>query len=345
MHHQTRVDDGTLILKSVKPHKVYIGLTFTFIILWLIASIRDIGTDLEVYRSIYTDSNTNWAESYGIEPGYLLLNKVINALGFSEFVGLGIINLLSYGFIYATIRLYKNKIDIGISCLAFCCLYYFQSFDLVRIYLTAAFLLYTSKFLLKKEYLKYAACNAFAILFHYSSIAMFMPLGLLWIYNRNKRVFYICFILVTILMFKAASILSTIPIFERYQNYTSGGSMDNSIGLMQYLINFPILALTIYCHKLHIKSNIINIMWVYCLSSLLIGLLSYKILMLGRVLIYFNIIYLICIPYALRQIKYKSSVVYPYIYYGFVVYYFIRFYQYLSGYLVLDGIMPYKTIL
>lgn len=328
----------------IKYTRNYVALLISFILLFLLAIFRDVGTDLPMYRMIYDNSTNDWELFAGMEPGFLLLNSIIRLTGLSEFWGISIISFISYFLIYKTIYNNRHIINVGLSVLAFTALYYLQSFNLIRIYLAASFLLYTSKYLLIQKYKKYAICIFIAIWFHYSASVMLMPLALMYFYTKKKKLFYPILFISTIIIYYATSVLELIPTFSRYQRYLDAGTMENSIGFMQIAINIPIFILYFYARYKNFKSTYIEVLWVYGLTSLIFGLLSYKILMFGRALIYFNIIFLLCIPYIFNHLK-KNHDKYYYLIYGcYVVYLFIRFYQYLSEYLVLDGIMPYRMI-
>lgn len=322
----------------------YIGVTISFLLLWIFAIIRDVGYDLPMYRNIYNNAFTDEITSQDLEPGYICLNQAINILGFSEFWGIGIISFLSYFLVYKAIYDNRTKISVGLSVLAFTGLYYFQSYNLVRIYLTAAFLLYTSKYLFNFKYKKYAICIIIATAFHYSASAMLIPLGLFYIYKNKKSWFYPLLIISFFVLFFMTSILSNLPTFSRYEKYLSAGIQDNAIGMMHFVINVPILLLYFYVRQKNYKSSYIDVLWVYGLMSLIFGILGYRIVMLGRILIYFNIIFIISIPYTINCLKKHNDIFYYLIYGCYAVYIFLRFYIYLSTYLVLDAIMPYKII-
>lgn len=120
--------------------------------------------------------------------------------------------------------------------------------------------------------------------------------------------------------------------------------MKGGIGLFQIAINIPMIFLYLYSKPIIGETTILKIFFVYTLSAILIGILSYKILMLGRSLVYYNIIYILCIPYVLKQLKNIKSINYKLWYILFFIYLIWRFYQYLSEYLLLDGLMPFKFV-
>lgn len=322
----------------------FIGLLLSFIILLIFAAFRDVGADLQMYRMIYSRSLNDWNSSEGMEPGYLLLNAVIRFSGLNEFWGIGIISFISYFLIYKAIYDNRRIINVGLGVLAFTALYYLQSFNLIRIYLAAAFLLYTSKYLFKLEYKKYAICILVTIAIHYSSCLMFVPLFLFYIFTKKRKIFYITFLATCIIIYFATSIIDSLPIFSRYERYVADGTKDTNVGFMHFFINVPIFLLYFYAHHKKIKSTYLSVLWVYSLMSLTFGVLSYKILMFGRSLVYFNILFILCIPYVLNRLKRRHDQFYMLIYSIYVIYLMFRFIVYLYSYLASDGIMPYHMI-
>lgn len=322
----------------------YIGLLLSFILIFIIAAFRDIGADLSMYRMIYLRSLNDWESSAGMEPGFLLLNAIIRFSGLNEYWGIGIISFISYYLVYKTIYVNRKFVNVGLSVLAFTALYYLQSFNLVRIYLAAAFLLYTSKYLFKLEYKKYAICVLIAIAIHYSSCLMLVPLFLFFIFTHKRKYFYTAFIATCVIIYFATSIIDSIPVFSRYERYVADGTKDTNIGFMHFFINVPIFLLYFYARHKKIKSTYLSVLWVYSLMSLTFGVLSYKILMFGRSLVYFNILFILCIPYVINRLKRQHDQFYKLIYSSYVIYLIFRFIVYLYSFLTSDGIMPYHMI-
>lgn len=320
------------------------AFTLVFLFLAFFSIFRDVGTDLPTYRNIFNNANLGSAYFNSQEPGYMIINIIFNKLGFSDFGFITLISFLTLFLVFKTIYDNAYHINIGLSILAFVSLYYLQSFSLIRIYLVAAFILYSSKYLFNRQYRKYLFCILISVLFHYSAILMLLPFFLFYVYERKRSLFIPILMASCFVGFIAVGMLSRISVFTRYASYLSEGPLRSGFGYIQFAYSIPNLCLWLYARKKGFSGPYMNVLLVYSLAALLIGTLSYKVMMLGRSLVYYNILYVICIPYILYKIKtdnYKTGLFFNSLY---VIYLFFRLVIYMDEYLISDGLMPYKFI-
>lgn len=52
---------------------------------------------MPMYKSIFLDSTSRYADTYGIEPGFLILNKVLRIFGVSADFAIAFFRLPRYG--------------------------------------------------------------------------------------------------------------------------------------------------------------------------------------------------------------------------------------------------------
>jgi hypothetical protein len=210
-------------------------------------------------------------------------------------------------------------------------------------YLTASFLLYSFKYLSQGKHKKYAICVAIAVLFHYSAILMFFPFGVYFVYKKNKIFFYLILILVFMGGVISIANIHKISIFARYSAYLKR-IFDTPFGIGQLIYHLPFIMLGLHLRKKKCKHPMYDFLIVYTMCSLLLSYLSYKIHMLGRISIFYNILYLIIAPYLLNYLKQIKDKKYRAYNLMFVVYIVFRCIMYFKEYLFLDGIMPYQNI-
>lgn len=315
-----------------------------FVIFWLFMAFRDVGVDLNMYRKIYEKPNDFLYVRTGFEPGYMLLNKILHSIFPDVLVGMCIISLLSLYFQYRAIIDNSDSINVGLAVLAIGCMFYLQSYNLVRIYLASNILLWASKYIFEGRYRKYMLINFLTVFIHFSSLLMFLPLLLYVSWRRSRALFWFILAVFVLVAYSSLSILSMIPIFERYVAYLEKGAMRNSIGLMQFAINIPPLLLWLYAKGKLPRSGYMDMLWTYTVAAVLIGVMSYKVEMLGRSLVYFNVVFVLCIPYVIRQLGKRDGVAGMVMGWGYAAYLFVRLYLYFTEYMYLDGIMPYKTV-
>lgn len=319
-------------------------LVLSFIVMWVILAFRDVGTDLEMYRRIFERPFDFLYVETQFEPGYMLLNKALNMILPDAYWGIAVISAMSLFFQYKAIEDNFDRINVGLAVLALGCMYYLQSFNLIRICLASNILMWGSRFIFRGEYKKYLILNFLTIFIHFSSTIVFYPFLLYYLWGKRKWMFWIVTLISVIVAYKSLAILSMIPVFGRYMYYLENGAMKNSIGLMQYAINLPLFLLYFYSYKRIGKTRYVEMLFAYTVAALVIGIMSYKVLMLGRSLVYFNVVYVLCVPYVIFQLRRQSRRVGRLLYIGYAVYLFARLYIYLTEYLYLDGIMPYRMI-
>lgn len=331
--------------REVRKSQLSLALIFaSFVILWLFMAFRDVGVDLNMYRRIYEKPDDYLYVRTGFEPGYMFLNKMLHYIFPDALVGICIISLLSVYFQYRAVIDNSGKISVGLAVLAIGCMFYLQSYNLVRIYLAANILLWASKYIFAGKYGKYAIINGLTVLIHFSSLLVFIPFLLFLCWRKNKFWFWVVFALLLFIGYSSLSILSMIPIFSRYVGYLEKGMMRNEIGMMQYAINLPLILLWLYARRVLPASKYLDMLLTYTLAALFIGVMSYKVEMLGRSLVYFNVVYVLCVPYVVWQLRKRREVAAIAIGWTYAAYLFVRLYLYFTEYMYLDGIMPYKHV-
>lgn len=329
-----------------KHHRFnYTILISLFLFLLTISGLRIAGTDYPNYKNIYYSSNSVNESYFGIEPGFLIINKIFNYIGFSfEFV-VFIFSFITIYLVFRTILDYSGKINLSLAVFAYVSLYYLPGFNMIRMYLAASIVLYSYKYFIQEKLLKFYIILSLCVFVHFSVILFFIPtLGLL-IYKKNRIAFAILYLIIFIVSFKIVSSFSELTLIDRYTHYieNSESEINNNIGLFHWIINIPIILLYVYSIKIIPNNKYLSSLIVLTLCELLIGLLSYKITILGRSLVYYNMVFIIIIPIIIQQLKRHKARWINIIIIFYYIYLFYRFYNYLAEYLYLDGIMPYKT--
>lgn len=162
-----------------------ICLAAIFAILVLLAVLRvGVGND---YNTYIQNAHELYVGGYTItEPGYNAVVKMLYALvGGEEY--LLIFGLFGFVTVYIFLKaIYEQSDDFFISFLLFMTLgIYFRSFNTVRYYFALAVSLYSLRYVVKKEYIKFVALIVLAALFH-KSVLIVIPLYLFASFVWNK---------------------------------------------------------------------------------------------------------------------------------------------------------------
>lgn len=242
--------------RIIESYIQWIWLALSFFVLWFISAFADCGADRETYGLIFSNVSISDLLSGWQEPGFILFNMFFRIFGDDPRVIYIAISTVTLFLLYRTWYKLRNEVLIGYGVLAFTTMFYVQSLSLMRIYMASVMLFAGVKFLRQGEYGKYSLVILLTSMIHYSSLLMFLPLGLMYILeNRRYRkyVLNILIIVVLVMVFFAiaagGSILSSIPIFSRFQSYLQNVSFSN-IGVMQFVYNIPICILAFFAYYL-----------------------------------------------------------------------------------------------
>lgn len=323
----------------------------SFLILWFFQAFSDVGTDRPVYKNIFLWSNsetTFYNSAYGfssIEKGYVLLNRIIRLFTSNKTIFFAIVSFVTLFLIFSTIYYFKDRINIGASVLGYASLFYIQSFSLIRIYLASAILFYAIRYLITSKNIKYLICVVIAFFIHTSAIFMFLPFLLFFIYEKNKKISaFIVLGVFTLLYIKPNTILLFASNFERYADYVNKGFLTSGSGIAQIIYFAPLFFIFLITRK-KAEERYNDLFLIYTSIFLLLGILSYKIEILGRIMYYATYPYLFFIPYYLKNLKTKASRwFYSLVAICVFIYYVLRLFIYLADYCFEDGIMPYINI-
>ncbi len=146
-----------------------------------------IGTD---YLAVYLPEFERFQYVAGyhsrMEFGYVLLNKLVIALGGNFQVLLFSVALTTNLFIYLGLRQYREEISVGLGMLVYMLLYYQVSYNAVRQLAAMAVLFYAIKYVQKREFWKFCFFTLLACGFHYSLFLLFPFYFLYGLYSKPK---------------------------------------------------------------------------------------------------------------------------------------------------------------
>lgn len=316
-----------------------------FIVLLLFSGLRCVGTDYSTYKEIFDLSVTSHSEDFLIEPGWVFLNKILKIFGLNFETVIFIFSFVTIYCVFSSIRRYAGEIYVSLALLSYATLYYLPGFNMIRMYMAASFTLCSYRYLLSGHTKKFFVFLALICFIHYSALLFFIPAIGVVLYKKHKKLFWVSFFIGWFLAFKI--VLPAFPelnLIARYESYMAEDATENSVGFLQWIINIPIIFLCIYAYKKIPDSPYLPFLIVLTVCHLFIGILDYKIVMIGRSLVYYNALFIIIIPLIIKQLSEMRLRWSKFIQWTYVVYLFGRFYLYLTGYLFKDGIMPYKSI-
>lgn len=311
-----------------------------------------VGVDSRKYEMIFESiKGVEWKNifSYYLEPGYVLINKLVFFLG-GEFRWVLLINaaITMIGIYNFIIQCSNNKI---MSLYLFITIGYFGStMNIMRQFLSLTFILmaYICVLNKKKNYIIFLYV-VIAMLIHTSSIvvmAVIIIYKVLYLKNIKysnilKAVFLFCSIIAVFLLGEILSLFNWI----NYDYLVSGAGYEYSIFNFSFLLKLVMIGVGIYVlghQKRYIDQELNNIQLFHYLNivSCLMNVASISFNMFTRLNIYFSFSLIVLIPNIIEVFPISNKkIIKAVLYFIFFVLFIIQLFS------NNNGIVPYNTLI
>jgi len=316
----------------------------------LIAGLRyNVGTDFETYMKMFNA----WKE-YDITQIFtnmrteVLFGMIIKISGiFNNYRILFFISsLITVLMVYLSILYNKEKISIALAFLLYLLLYFPSSLNVVRQAIAVAIVLYSYRYVIQKNILKFAIAIIIASMFHTTAILL---LPFYFIFNFEKRennlknllkIIYLFFLILIVLNYNSIlKILTGYSAFQKYQNY---GYIENFGGNKMIIVDTIILAIILLYRKPLEKYDKNTKLYIFMMIvGYILELTGFISPYIKRIAVYFNIcsIYVLSMfPKIAKNKKEKNIIVFFIIIYAILLFF-------ISIYLLKQGnIIPYNIL-
>ena len=277
--------------------------------LTLVAGLRSgVGMDYKAYMNMFSEINSLSGTTSSVEPGFILLNKLIYLSGGSYQLFFMITAAISYVFFYKFIQYFS--IHIFFSLLVFICIgqLYLNSFNAVRQFLAMSIFAYSTRFIVEKKLWKYLICIIGATLFGHVSAIL---LAAIYFMNRKMNLPFKVVFLGLVLF--ASKFLIILIENSRYAIYLKIESFTKETSIVTYL--YVLLSLFILIREKYIlndykyKNIIVNMNFYYLIFCMLMITFSNTpiIELVNRYSYYFISFYIILIPALICEIRNQSN--------------------------------------
>ena len=289
-----------------KKEKIFILISFTLLL--LLASLRyGIGFDY-----LYTYVPKFYQVSNGIydwDIGTIFICKLVQLFTHDYVYFFAICSFLTLFFIYKAIA---ELSDNSPFCLLLFVISgeYIMSFNAVRQYIALALFVYSIKFIIKKDFKRYFILILLATLMHESAIFL-LPLYFLNKIEANKTTHFLLFVISIISIPLISKLFISIINLTKYSYYLSS-SLNKFDPSYSELIVFSIVYITsiIFYNKCK-NDRIYKILLNFELISLILAIVSFKIILAYRILLYFRFIQILMITRIQKNIiKSKNKVLF-----------------------------------
>ena len=294
------------------------------------------GTDTYSYMLLFQAiEKTNDLFSFNNEPGFLLFTKICSVFTSNFICYLFVVNTFLWISLYNFVCKYSSNVRYSLWLFLFLG-YLDSSMCLIRQYLALAVLLYSYKYILKRNFIKFLLIVLIASTFHTTAIIFIISYFLIKInLKKNPIIIYTIICVITFVLTDFFySLLDLIPLYKSYLTNSTFGVQDNI--KLAPVLNFLILYIIIVFIIKHANNSIATLIIVGSLFTIF----SFKFTQIGRITTYFSIYSIILLPNALNVIYDKRKKLF------YTSFFFLLF---LLRYIIIayfrpewTGVYPYK---
>ena len=339
-------------LIRLKKNNKIINLLLNLIViqLFFISAFRsvNVGIDLQRYIPRYNlIADTKWSNIFGLrnvvdfEYGYIIYNKIISVI-FNNEQALIIITSLIVVFSFSLFIRNYSKIP-WLSFYLFVTMGYFGgSFNILRQYLAMSIILFSLKYIIERDFLKFLICLIFAVSIH-KTAAIFIVLYSLYKIRINSIYIILLSFFAIIIGFTSKYIIKFVLSGTSYSKFLgeigSGLGKGSGEGMLIVLL-LVFLGMLFFNKNLKKLDPNTNLWFHMIIVAIFFNILALNLGVFERVMRFFTIAMIIVIPNILYFIKQKEMKLI-----GIVAVILLSSYYYLgivmTSYSSSGGIIPY----
>ena len=322
----------------------WVCLIAVFNILFLLSALRgEVGND---YKTYAITCHEVWVNGYVVtEPGFNLLVKIIYTIvGHENYI------VVFAVFSFATVALFlktfhEDSDSFFLSMFLFMTLgLYFRTFTTVRYYFILAVALFSIRYVVRKQYVKFVLLILAAAFFH-KSVLVVIPLYLIAFYLK-KRWQYAFVLAGSLAVFLGKELVMWVAL-KLYPSYENTSYLNGEGGILSNLPNIGrcmlVLILCICFYKETIKGNGRNrICFNLNIMAILLYVCGYYIPLLSRFSYYMMVPHILLVPSVITGIpdaKKRKWITIATL--GIGILYFLYFLKTASNEAI--RVLPYKT--
>lgn len=328
--------------KGSSKKKIYFDVLIVGVMLLCVKGFLACGVDIIGGYKLNFETASSLSSVYdqSLEIGYRLLNVIVYNIAHDYRVFIFVCAVITLAPVLYLVNKYHETIDVPATLFLYTSIFYFQGFCILRLYMAASIGLLSADYMRQNKPYKALLWLVIACLFHTSAFCLLLPYILLFFKQIDKKLAVVCMAAV----FGAIYILRdsfSVLMTGRYAIYEI--PEDAEIGFQQFAFFIPIYLLFILCHRIQRDKEESRFAVVYTTAGFVMGLIGYLITIFGRTSGLFIYLAFIIGIYTkkTKNIQKKMGIILDIL---ILAYGFLRFWIYLSGYYVSEGIMPYINI-
>jgi len=288
---------------------IYIAISF--LVLFLTLALRDdVGKDYQTYAGVFgrigqNNLYSNEKEWVKGSLSFWLICKVLYLLGCSPYIMFAVVAFITLVFFYKAIVYLSNNWTFSLFLLISFCIYY-HCFNEIRQMAAVAIVMYSVRYLVEEDRTKFILTILLAATFH-NTCLVFLPVWFLKKIPINMQtmigysitgiVFY-CFFNVVILL------VANTYYGRMYINWDEYNQSFTTSTVINLFVRAVMLAFCLFYSKKTIK-RVPHTTVYYHIAALctILQLGAVRLMLFGRVTMYFYVIYILLIPEVVKTMK------------------------------------------
>ena len=307
----------------------------------VVSAVRyEVGTDyVNTYAVGYEKVMKN-DDSHGFEIGYLILNKLVQLFGFDYYAIFIVTAFIFVMFTYAGIANVSDNIRMSI-VLFFITRYYFIGMNCVRQLIALSILLYSMKYVIRRDFKHYIFVVLIALSFHYTSV-LFIPIYFLYdfkITRKYKILMLIGFLMAGVVMKPVC--MTLLKNTKYYRIFIKYGNAGIKFTIFTIVFNLLILYVFSLAKKKHNSDKKLNFFYNVQFIAAMMTFLLQSLPVIERLYWIYSFPVIATLPYGFKKIKNV------YIRYTLEIALFSMYAFYFVYDIIMlkdHGVLPYKTI-
>lgn len=292
----------------------------SFLIAWLPLAVRFyVGTDYKNYMYLYNNTSDYYNIATNSESGFWLINRFGQLFNFDFQFVISVSTLITFVLFYIGLASYRKDVNIGMATFVLLASTYSFLCNGVRQGIAMAFVFVSFKYIVDRKLVKFLIVILLGCLFHYTIICIVPFYFFSGKKDSAKWVKPIIMILFVIVLFNIQKYYSLFfnssELFKKYSLYT----VSNTHFGFGLFINIAIYLFFYFILYTNNRSNFNAVLLDILLVGSIFGYFASSIQVGARLVLYFNMTYILLCPQVTKILKQSKKKVYIFYFVAIVI--------------------------
>lgn len=289
-----------------KNKKFFLIICFFQLFIFFALRSIEVGKDTAGYINTYDNFDTSSQYAYlftHYEVGFQIFYKILKLFNASNrWI------LIISGFVIMTgfaIYIYKNSNNMLLSVFIFTCMFYPNSFNIMRQYMAVAIAINSFQYMKNNKYIKAILLILTGALFHHIGLLLLIPVLLYWGKFLKIASSFLVILLIFVIFFPNQLMNTVFSLFSTYDSYSSNAFLAGRTIRFTTILTTMTLILVMYAYykRNNYEINIIYFFIFIFICNEIAGFLYLNYEIMSRVIEVLNIYLIVALPYIIGRLR------------------------------------------